>query len=41
MRFLNIDITFDGFFMSQNGEGSQGGSSTSLAISNVHKIKEL
>jgi DNA polymerase sigma len=42
MKFLNIDITFDGFFMSQHGDNPQAsGSITSLAISNVHKIKEL
>lgn len=42
MRILNIDITFDGFVMSQHGDNPQAsGSHTSLAISNVHKIKEL
>ena len=42
MRILNIDITFDGFFLSQYGDNPQAsGSTTSLAISNVHKIKEL
>ena len=43
MRILNIDVTFDGFSVgSSSQENPQAsGSSMSLAISSVHKIKEL
>ena len=43
MRILNIDVTFDGFSVGgRSQENPQAsGSSMSLAISSVHKIKEL
>lgn len=43
MRILSIDVTFDGihnnYLTMENPQAS--GSTTSLAISSVHKIKEL
>jgi hypothetical protein len=43
MRILNIDVTFDGFSIGGNSQENPqaSGSSMSLAISSVHKIKEL
>ena len=40
MRILNIDVTFDGVSL-ENPQASNGSTSMSLAISSVHKIKEL
>lgn len=43
MRILNIDVTFDGFSVGGSSQENPqaSGSSMSLAISSVHKIKEL
>lgn len=42
MRLLHIDITCDGFRpSSEDNPQASGGSSMSLAIASVHKIKEL
>ena len=44
MRILSIDVTFDGihnnYFTMENPQASAG-TASSLAISSVHKIKEL